>query len=195
MSELFEDQRLVLRDCVEKFDRLGLAYMLTGSMAMAAYAMMRMTNDIDIVIQVDSSDAQHIIDTFEPDYYVPRGRVSDAISRKRMFNLLHHATIVKVDCVIRNDDAFQNTAFGRRERKDFAGIDLWVITKEDLIVSKMIWAKDTRSEMQIRDVAGILRNGYEESYVKGWVKKLALDDIFEECEAYLEKNYADRHES
>jgi hypothetical protein len=46
-----------LRDCTERFERLEIAYMLTGSMAMVNYAMMRMTASIDIVIEVSGDDA------------------------------------------------------------------------------------------------------------------------------------------
>jgi hypothetical protein len=108
---LFEDQKMVLRDCTERFERLDIAYMLTGSMAMVNYAMMRMTADIDVVIEVSSHDAEKIINGFEPDYYVPHGRVKDAISRKVMFNLLHQEKLVKIDCVIRKETEFQKTAF------------------------------------------------------------------------------------
>ncbi len=44
-----------------------LIYMLIGSMAMINYAMMRMTNDIDIVMEVSAADADRIINEFEPD--------------------------------------------------------------------------------------------------------------------------------
>lgn len=191
MSNLFEDQKSVLKDCTDRFSRLGIQYMLTGSMAMATYAMMRMTNDIDIVLELKASDASRIIAAFEPDYYIPHGLVSDAISRQRMFNMLHQAMIVKVDCVISKDDAFQRQAFSMRELRPFAGMDVWVISKDDLILSKMNWAKETRSEMQVRDVSNIMRNGFDEPYVKEWVDRLDLRDIFDECRSYLEKNNAD----
>jgi hypothetical protein len=35
---LYEDQERILKDCTERFERLGIAYMLTGSMAMVANA-------------------------------------------------------------------------------------------------------------------------------------------------------------
>jgi hypothetical protein len=108
---LFEDQKTVLRDCTERFERLEIAYMLTGSMAMVNYAMMRMTASIDIVIEVSGDDAEKIITEFEPDYYVPHGRVKDAIQRKFMFNLLHQEKLVKINCVIRKDTEFQKQPF------------------------------------------------------------------------------------
>jgi hypothetical protein len=89
VTNVYEDQKLILRDCTKRFEWLRVAYMLTGSMAMINYAMMRLTADINIVIEVSPADADRIINEFEPDYYVAHKRVRDAISRKFMFNLLH----------------------------------------------------------------------------------------------------------
>ena len=187
---LYEDQERILRDVTERFERLGLSYMLTGSMAMTKYAMMRMTRDIDIVLEIKCSDAQRIITAFEPDYYVPHSRVSSAITRKSMFNILHQRSLVKVDCVIRKDTEFQKFAFSNRRKIDFSGFDVWIISKEDLILSKLNWAKDSRSEMQMRDVASIIRNGYDEEYVAMWAKKLDLNDILDDSIKLLD-NYAE----
>ncbi len=195
MRSLFEDQKRVLKDCTERFEKLGIPYMLSGSMAMVTFAMMRMTNDIDIVVELKSTDAQRIIDTFEPDYYIPHDRVRYAIDQRRMFNMLHQETIVKVDCVLRKDDDFQKNAFTRRRRLSYSGIELWVISKEDLILSKLNWAKDTKSEMQMRDVASIIRNGYDEDYVKQWAQRLDLLGMLQESTEYLERNYVDGYDS
>ena len=52
-----------------------------------------------------------------------------------MFNLLHQETLVKVDCVIRKDNEFQKEAFLRRRKINFSDFDIWIISKEDLILS------------------------------------------------------------
>jgi len=41
---------LALRDVCARLDGAGIAYMLTGSLAMSFYARPRMTRDIDLVI-------------------------------------------------------------------------------------------------------------------------------------------------
>jgi hypothetical protein len=193
--EFIRRQEKILKDCTERFERLGIAYMLTDSMAMVACAMMRMTNDIDIVMEVSPARADKIIEEFEPDYYVPRGRVRDAISRKFMFNLLHQETLVKVDCVMRKDNEFQREAFSRRRKINFSDFDIWIISKEDLILSKLNRAKNTRSEMQMRDVASILRNGYDEVFVRSWARKLGVEDLLEKSLAMLEENYVEGYDS
>jgi hypothetical protein len=195
MAVPFEDQESVLKDVTERFEKLKIPYMLSGSMAMVSYAMMRMTNDIDIVIEAKSEDAEKIIKEFEPDYYVPQNRVKDAILRKNMFNLLHQTKIVKIDCVLRKDDEFQQFAFSNRRKIKFTDFDIWTISRDDLILSKLNWAKKSRSEMQMRDVANIIRNGYDKEYVELWAEKLGVKDLLEECRRLLEINYVDGHDS
>ncbi len=195
MASLFEDQEEILKDVIERFERLKIPYMLTGSMAMIRYSMMRMTNDIDIIIEVSQTDAERIIREFEDDYYIPQSRVRDAISRKSMFNILHNQKIVKVDCVVRKDDEFQKLAFSRRENIRFTDFDVWTISRDDLILSKLNWAKNSRSEMQMRDAANIIRNGYDAEYVNFWAERLGVKDLLEECIELLGKNYVDGHDS
>lgn len=195
MAIPFEDQESVLKDVTDRLEKLEIPYMLSGSMAMVCYAMMRMTNDIDLVIEAKAEDAERIIKEFETDYYVPQGRVRDAISRKFMFNLLHSTKIVKVDCVLKKDDEFQRTAFSNRKKILFTTFDVWAISRDDLILSKLNWSKKTRSEMQMRDIASIVRNGYDEKYVNSWAEKLGTTDLLKDCIELLNKNYADGYDS
>jgi hypothetical protein len=191
-----EEQNNVLKDCSERLDKLGIPYMLTGSMALIHYAMPRNTTDIDIIIELTSNDVEKFIKEFEPDYYVPHSRIKDAIYRNRMFNLLNQQTIIKIDCVIRKDDEFNLLAFSRREVVKYTDyFDVCIINKDDLILSKLNWAKISHSEMQMRDVANLLRNGYDVDYVNKWAKKLGVSDMLAECFVLLEKNYVDGYDS
>jgi hypothetical protein len=183
---LVEDQQAVLKDCIGRFDKLGVTYMLTGSMAMLHYSIGRMTRDIDIVIEVSNISAEEFIKNFENDYYIPQKRVKDAFDRRYMFNLLHQETVVKIDCVIKKDTEFQNQAFERRKKIQYGDFDVWTISKEDLILSKLLWAKDSRSEMQMRDVATLLLSEYDEQYVEVWAKKLQIKTLLTECKTLTE---------
>jgi hypothetical protein len=189
-----QEQNDVLKDCTERFEKLGIPYMLTGSMALVHYAMPRTTTDIDIIIELPIKEVENFIEEFEPNYYVPHNGIKDAIYRKRMFNILNQQTIIKVDCVIRKSDEFSLKAFERRKKVKYTDdFEVWIVSKEDLILSKLNWAKDSRSEMQMRDVASMLRNGYDESYVNYWITQLSLEEILQECFVLLEKNYVDGH--
>ncbi len=42
--------------------------------------------------------------------------------------------------------------------------------------------------MQIRDAANILRNGYDEDYIKLWTEKLGIENLLTEALEKLEEN-------
>ncbi|REJ78803.1 MAG: hypothetical protein DWQ47_05000 [Acidobacteria bacterium] len=175
------DLLTVLEDFTSRLDRISIDYMLTGSMALVHYAAPRNTADIDLVIDLSDRNFEKFLGEFESDYYIPPTSAKRAVAEKRMFNALNQASIVKVDCAVRKDTEFHREAFSRRKQTSYSGdFDIWIITREDLIISKLLWAKESKSEMQMRDVGNIVRHGYEEGYVHSWCKKLGIDQILKE---------------
>jgi len=153
-----------------------------------------MTADIDVVLDIQETDADRFIKEFEPDYYIPQTRVRDAIYRNEMFNILDQRTIIKIDCVVRKRDKFQDEAFSRRQLVNYSGdFEVWIISKEDLILSKLNWAKISHSEMQMRDVVSLIRNPHDENYVKTWAERLGLGTLLDECVRLLNEDHAERY--
>jgi hypothetical protein len=171
----------VLTDVVGRLERAGIEYMLTGSLAMSFHARPRMTRDIDIVVALAGMDAGRVVELFSPDYYVDEDAVRDAIATRSLFNLFHHAKLVKVDLIVRKDDEFQRHGFARRERRRLGAIDAWVIGKEDLILAKLVWALPTESAFQLRDVQSLLATGVDADYLRAWSGKLGVDALLRKC--------------
>lgn len=171
----------IVRDVSARLERAGIAYMLTGSMAMNYYAQPRMTRDIDIVVALEPGAASTIFREFSPDYYVPRNAVSSAIENPGMFNLIHQESVIKVDCIVRKNAPYRHEEFDRRTRIAIEDFLTWIVSKEDLIISKLDWARDSHSELQLGDVRNLLSTGYDEEYVVRWTGELGLTDLWEEC--------------
>ncbi|MEQ1646246.1 MAG: hypothetical protein ABL959_22530, partial [Pyrinomonadaceae bacterium] len=107
-----------------------------------------------------------------------------AIERESMFNLVNNEHGGKVDCIIHKDTEFARSSFARRYKVSVAGIEFWNTTRDDLIVSKLLWARDTNSEMQIRDIANLTSGSYDQGYVRRWIAQLNLNDIWAEVEKW-----------
>ena len=137
----------ILHDFAGRLENLEIDYMLTGSMALAMYSIYRFTADLDIVMDLHQNKLSRLISSLEPDYYVPHDTARRAVDSKRMFNVIHRGTAYKVDCAIRKAGDFSESAFSRRQRTDFYSREIWVIGKDDLILSKLLWAKESGSEM------------------------------------------------
>lgn len=78
---------------------------------------------------------------------------------------------------MRPETEYARTAFGRRvcDVENF-GTPVWVITAEDLIISKIRWIQDLYSDRQIADVLQILNNpNLDIGYIKQWIRDLKLN--------------------
>ena len=173
-----------LKDFVQRLDDLGIQYMITGSFAMHAYATGRLTYDIDVILDVSRWDAERFESRFLPDYYVDQIMISNAIERSSMFNVLNLANGVKVDCIIRKATAFEAEKFGRRRKSEIDEISFWVISKEDLILSKLEWAKDSLSEKQFLDIRNLVESGLDEELFQQQIGRLNLADVWKEFEKW-----------
>lgn len=171
----------VLRDVGRRLDDLGLPYMLTGSLAVSYYAEPRMTRDIDLVVALTTTDAPPLRRSFSPDYYVPED-LEASIDRAAFFNLIHLSSVTKVDIVVRRNTRYRRQEFERRRPIKVAGFSTWIVSKEDLILSKLEWAKDSRSEIQLRDIRNLAATGYDRPYVERWVGELGLNGIWSEAQ-------------
>ncbi len=170
--------------------------MLTGSIALSQYAIPRSTVDIDIIVAISNAVLPEFFDEFQNDYYIPTGSARNAVARSSMFNLLHNETLVKVDCILLKPDEFQRNAFSRKQRVNYADeFDLWIISRDDLIISKLIWSKKSGSDRQLDDVAGILKNGFDSEYVEYWVAQLGLQNEFDESRRRTEIRTLDGHDA
>jgi hypothetical protein len=154
--------------------------MLTGSVAMNYYAVPRMTRDIDIVVALTPGDAQRLRAQFEADYYLPPPQeLARVLETRGMFNLVHLASLVKVDVVVRKDEPYRAAEFARRRQIELPGFRVWIVSKEDLILSKLLWARDSQSELQRRDVQNLLATGVDEAYLGAWAKQLGVVELLE----------------
>ena len=173
-----------LRDFVAKTNELRIEYMVTGSFAMSAYGEVRFTRDIDIVLQIAEGQAERFARRFEADYYISEQAVKRAIIRRSIFNVINQEHGGKLDCIVMKDSDFARSSFARRYKVTVSDIEFWTTTREDLIVAKLNWARDTHSEMQIRDIANLTSTEYDSHYVAGWIERLDLHVIWDEVEKW-----------
>ena len=77
-------------------------------------------------------------------------------------------------------DAFRQEEFERRQRVHLDGFETWIVSREDLILSKLFWAKDSRSEMQLRDVKNLLSDDLDQAYLHDRAAYLGVTELLEE---------------
>jgi len=171
----------VLQDAIARLESAGIAYMLTGSVALSYYAEPRMTRDVDLVAELAGLEPKAIVALFAPDYYISETDVARAIAARTMFNVLHLGKVVKLDFIVRKDTPYRRREFERRERVRMPGFEAWIVSREDLILSKLAWAKESASELQLRDVGALLAAGADETYLRACAGELSVAALLETC--------------
>lgn len=170
----------VLRDVSERLESSGIAFMLTGSMAMNYYAQPRMTRDIDLVVQLAADQTDVLISLFEPDYYVDSYAVKNAIRQHSTFNLIHNETVIKLDCIVLKKDEYRQEEFARRKQITMGDFQTWIVSREDLILSKLYWARNSKSELQLRDVKNLLAAECDMVYLRSRAESLGVSSLLKE---------------
>lgn len=179
------DELDVLKSVTAQLEGAGIPYMVTGSMAANFYTVPRMTRDIDLVIDLSERDGDRVTRLFQQEYYVDRDMVQRAVRDHAMFNMIHNALVVKVDCVVRKETDYRREEFARRRAVSIAGQQIFIVSPEDLILSKLDWAKESRSQMQLDDVRNLLRSvqGLDTAYLTRWADRLGLSSLYREVSA------------
>jgi len=169
----------VFRRVTSALEQAGIDYMLSGSFASAHYGAPRSTQDIDLVIEATPAQLGAFVESLPKDrYYVDLNTALEAHKRQSMFNVIDQATGWKIDLIIRRSRPFSLEEFRRRQRVDLHGVSLFLASAEDVVISKLEWAKLAPSLRQIEDVAAILRTRWDlldRAYLEKWIGKLGLN--------------------
>lgn len=164
----------------ERLEGAGIAFMLTGSFALTHYATPRMTRDLDFVVACEERSVETLVSLFSQDFYIDEDAVRSAVRLQRLFNLMHLGSGIKVDMIVRKDSEYRITEFERRQRVQLGSVVTWIASREDLILSKLVWSRDTRSELQRRDVKALLGQSVNVQYVSHWANRLGVSELWNE---------------
>jgi hypothetical protein len=177
-----------LKNVIEKLQQAGIDYVICGSVAATFYGVTRSTLDTDIIIDPTKEQLTKFIGLLGNEYYVSSEAAFDALRTGTMFNVIDIENSCKADLIIRKQTEFSIEEFRRKRKEILLGKELYILSPEDSILSKLVWAKESRSETQYHDVMTILdaRAGQlDTKYLNKWIKLLDVEDDFKKCLSHI----------
>lgn len=172
---------------IDAFDKLGVPYMIGGSLASALYGTARSTLDTDLVADINADQVALLVKMLENEFYIDESMIIDAIRTYRSFNVIHLATLFKVDVFLPKQRRFDQIQFQRRQYKVIS-IDperkAYVTTSEDIILAKLEWYRlgNEISDRQWRDILGVLKvqaGRLDLDYLRQWAAELNITDLLQ----------------
>jgi hypothetical protein len=177
-------QQALLIRLAQALARIGVPYMVTGSMASSLHGEPRSTHDIDIVVELKRSDIPRLLAEFpEPDYYAAEHAIREAVADRTNFNIIDTNTGDKIDFWILKDSPFDRERFARRRPTTIAGQRIEFATAEDTMLRKLLWSKEMGgSDRQLDDVLRIIRvqgAALDLPYLRHWGGALDVGELLE----------------
>jgi hypothetical protein len=146
----------------QEFERLGIQYLIGGSLASSLHGIPRATNDVDMIAAITYDHIPLLVKALETEFYIDADMIRDAIGRQSSFNIIHLATMFKVDIFVLKSDIASQQEMKRRGQYQVSAIPdqtLFLASAEDVIVHKLYWYQlgGGISERHWTDVLGVLQ--------------------------------------
>ena len=118
------------------------------------------------------------MENFKEGFYCDKEAIEDAVQNRSMFNIIDHTSGFKADFVVLKSDAFRQNEFARKVPMEFFGKTIYVVSPEDLIISKLIWIQELQSAIQMADIRNlVVSDNLDWENINLWIGKLNLNTI------------------
>lgn len=173
---------------IDAFEKLEIPYYIGGSVASSAYGIARATMDVDCIAMIDVEHAAAFVSLLGKGYYADQEMILNAIKSQSSFNLIHLATMLKIDVFIPKNKAYDKEALNRRRLDTLdgsaTGSQAYFASAEDVVLSKLSWFHKggRNSQKQWADILGVLevqKNQLNISYLNLWANTLEVLDLLE----------------
>ena len=154
---------------VAALTRSGVAHVVVGSFARNFQSFPRSTKDADIVLAVDAPGLSRFETELGGDFSLDPQTTFETNTGTFRHTLIHKETEFKTELFLLSQDAFDQERFRRRKVFNFNGHSSFVLTAEDVIVTKVRWARAKDVE-DIRDVIAVKGSTLDWNYIHHWTE-------------------------
>lgn len=189
LANVLHATRLVA-DVLEK---LGVGYVVCGSLASSAYGMVRTTMDADLIADLQQEHVLMLVELLKDAFYIDDEMIRSAIKHRSSFNVIHLESMFKVDIFIPKKRLFDRKQLSRRQETQLGEeqVSLFILSPEDTVLAKLEWYRlgGEVSDQQWRDILGVLiiqQNQLDHHYMQQMANQLDTADLLERAlqEAY-----------
>ena len=169
-------------------ERLGIRYVVGGSVASSARGIWRSTLDVDLVAAIKAAQADALAEALGPEWYADSEMIRWAIEKRSPFNVIHIRLAQKVDIFPATEEFHE----AQLERATIVPLGIGrvpcpVASAEDILLAKLQWYRmgGEVSERQWSDIAGILAAApdLDATYLRTWAARLGVEDLLDKAVA------------
>jgi hypothetical protein len=178
----------IVRHVLARLDSLRIPYVIVGSFATNVYGIARATKDADVVVRIGPGQLGKLIESLEPELECDRQLRFESVTGTRRIELNDPETTFTVELFWHSEDPHDQERFARRQKISLLGRDVWVLSREDVLVTKLRWlliADRPKDRIDIKSVISVQRDAIDWSYVEGWCDRHGSRKLLEQIREEL----------
>ncbi|MEO5713818.1 MAG: hypothetical protein ABIT37_10065 [Luteolibacter sp.] len=151
---------------IRPLNESGIRYFITGSVASMVYGEPRLTNDVDVVLEITSHDIPKLFEAFpEEHFYLPPVEVIETEllrGSRGHFNIISQLTMLKADIYLVGADPIQRWGLAETRILEIDNQQISFAPPEYVIIRKLEFYREGGSEKHLRDIASMLSESQSE---------------------------------
>lgn len=167
----------------EPLDRVGVRWLIGGSVASSLYGVPRATLDVDLVADLQSEQVPELVRLWSENFLADEEMIRGAVRSRRSCNLIHLESALKVDIFVAGPDPWIQQEFDNIHLvavPTLAGsVRLPFARAEDVLLHKLKWFLDGDriSDRQWGDILGLVRTRgatLDQAHLHKWADHLSI---------------------
>lgn len=164
----------------EALGAVGAPYFVTGSVASMWYGEARLTLDVDVVVDLKSGQVAAFAARFPSgEFHCDETSLLNMAQLGGSANIIHLGSTIKADLIRLSALRFQQEALARaRPVEILPGRSVVMSSAEDVIINKLLFYDEGKSDKHLRDIAGMLRAqgpAIDRAYIDLWAERFDIN--------------------
>jgi hypothetical protein len=168
---------------LDALETLAIPYMVVGSLSSNLYGVPRSTRDADFVIQFDSESLFQLANRLGASFRLDPQMTFETTTLTFRHIIDVVGTLFKIELFHLSDEPHDQERFRRRRRLKMQNREVSVAAAEDVIITKLRWAKGARRSKDrddVQDVIVVQGKNIDWPYVYTWCDRHGTRDLLDE---------------
>jgi hypothetical protein len=184
-NTMINEATAVTLEVITLLEEFQIPYVIGGPLASTFHGVARATLDADIVAAIRFEHVPLLVARLQGDFYVSPDAIHEAIVYHTSFNLIHLASLFKVDIFVPKERSFDAAQLANGIRGSLSADSehqVRITSAEDTILVKLEWYRlgNESSDRQWQDIIGVLRvQSYrlDLDYLRRTAHELGITDL------------------
>lgn len=173
---------------LDALDAASIPCMIVGSLASNFHGIPRSTRDADFVAELPAGSLERLSAALPAELTLDLQSAFEGVTGTTRYLIELSGSPFVCELFVRSDDPHDRERFARRERVHIFDRTAHVATAEDMVITKLRWARDAtrlKDRDDVRNILAVRGSGLDWDYIGKWSTQHSTTALLEQIRASL----------